>query len=278
MARRCISILPSRGPRDQALPRGRRRDPPSVHTGHGKVCPSSPSQGSALTPDKIKKRTPLRPRVVKRAQFSPHISVRTICRPHSSCVLSTLTFAHHILRLDKRPHTRLTTTTSPFDLTHCPLPYFKMRSSSRPAHRHPSHSHSRSHSHRTPSRSQRRFAFLRAPSAMFSRFNILRASIYCTFCSFLDCRGLMSIVLFVATIALVFLWSVVCLAIAAHFQSVLSASDLSASYLHGRAQRPTTDSFWQLVLYHSQFSYPRQPLPSFSYCACSVSPHASNEG
>jgi len=80
-----------------------------------------------------------------------------------------------------------------------------MRSSSRPAHRHPSHSHSRSHSHRTPSRPQPRFAFLRAPSAMFSSFNILRASIY----------------------SLVFLWSIICLAIAAHFQSVLSPSDLT---------------------------------------------------
>ncbi|KAI0254385.1 hypothetical protein BJV78DRAFT_1274206 [Lactifluus subvellereus] len=40
---------------------------------------------------------------------------------------------------------------------------------------------------------------------MFSTFNIIRASIY----------------------SLVFLWSVICLAIAAHFQSVLSASDLT---------------------------------------------------
>jgi len=40
---------------------------------------------------------------------------------------------------------------------------------------------------------------------MFSTFNIIRASIY----------------------SLVFLWSIICLAIAAHFQSVLSASDLT---------------------------------------------------
>jgi len=74
-----------------------------------------------------------------------------------------------------------------------------MRSSSRPAHRHPSHSH------RTPSRPHRRFAFLRAPSAMFSTFNIIRASVYSS----------------------VFICSIICLAIAAHFQSVLSASDLT---------------------------------------------------
>ncbi|KAI9512179.1 hypothetical protein F5148DRAFT_1164561 [Russula earlei] len=76
-----------------------------------------------------------------------------------------------------------------------------MRSSSRPARRHPSHSHS----HRNPSRPPRRFAFMRAPSAMFSTFNIIRASVY----------------------SLVFLWSIICLALAAHFQSVLSASDLT---------------------------------------------------
>ncbi|KAI0003081.1 hypothetical protein BJV74DRAFT_815394 [Russula compacta] len=74
-----------------------------------------------------------------------------------------------------------------------------MRSSSRPAHRHPSYSH------RTPSRPHRRFAFLRASSAMFSVFNIIRTFVY----------------------ALVFIWSLVCLGIAAHFQSVLSASDLT---------------------------------------------------
>ncbi|KAH9966117.1 hypothetical protein BC827DRAFT_1182285 [Russula dissimulans] len=76
-----------------------------------------------------------------------------------------------------------------------------MRSSSRPAHRHPSHSH------RTPSHPRHRFAFLRVPSAMsrFSIFNIIRASIY----------------------SFVFLWSIICLALAAHFQSVLSSSDLT---------------------------------------------------
>jgi len=81
-----------------------------------------------------------------------------------------------------------------------------MRSSSRPAHRHHHHSSS-SHPRRTPSRPHHpsRFAFLRAPSAMFSTFNIIRASIY----------------------SLVFLWSIICLAIAVHFQSVLSASDLT---------------------------------------------------
>ncbi|KAI0269152.1 hypothetical protein BC834DRAFT_865023 [Gloeopeniophorella convolvens] len=77
-----------------------------------------------------------------------------------------------------------------------------MRSSSRPAHRRPSHSH---HQPTSQSRPRPRFAFLRAPSAMFSTFNIIRASIY----------------------SLVFLWSIICLAIAAHFQSVLSASDLT---------------------------------------------------
>ncbi|KAN0126974.1 hypothetical protein V8E52_000614 [Russula decolorans] len=75
-----------------------------------------------------------------------------------------------------------------------------MRSSSRPAHRHPSYSH------RTPSRPPPpRFAFLRAPSAMFSAFNIIRASVYSS----------------------VFICTIICLAIAAHFQSVLSASDLT---------------------------------------------------
>jgi len=74
-----------------------------------------------------------------------------------------------------------------------------MRSSSRPAHRHPSHSH------RTPSRPHRRFAFLRAPSAMFSTFNIIRTSVYSS----------------------VFLCSFICLAISAHFLGVLSASDLT---------------------------------------------------
>jgi len=74
-----------------------------------------------------------------------------------------------------------------------------MRSSSRPAHRLPSHSH------RTPSRPHRRFAFLRAPSAMFSTFNIIRASVYSS----------------------VLLCSIICLAIAAHFLSVLSTSDLT---------------------------------------------------
>jgi len=82
-----------------------------------------------------------------------------------------------------------------------------MRSSSHSAHRHPSHSH------RTPSRPhprprpRPRFAFLRVPSAMsrFSTFNIIRASIY----------------------SFVFLWTIICLALAAHFQSVLSASDLT---------------------------------------------------
>lgn len=52
-----------------------------------------------------------------------------------------------------------------------------MRSSSRPAYRHPSYSH------RPPSRPHPRFAFLRAPSAMFSTFNIIRASVYCTLLS-----------------------------------------------------------------------------------------------
>ena len=49
-----------------------------------------------------------------------------------------------------------------------------MRSSSRPAYRHPSYSH------RTPSRPRPRFAFLQALSAMFSTFNIIRASVYGT--------------------------------------------------------------------------------------------------
>ena len=116
--------------------------------------------------------------------------MRTICRPHSSCVLSTLTltFAHSTIRQTTThpPHDN----NDPFRSDSLSSTYFKMRSSSRPAHRHPSHSHSRSHSRRTPSRPRRRFAFLRAPSAMFSTFNIIRASIYCTFFSFLDCRGL----------------------------------------------------------------------------------------
>ena len=113
------------------------------------------------------------PRVVRRALFSALKSVRP-----SAFHIPRVSYPHspshsHILR----PHVRLTTATSlsiPFIV---PFLYFKMRSSSRPAHRHPSHSH------RTPSRPHRRFAFLRAPSAMFSTFNIIRASVYCMFLS-----------------------------------------------------------------------------------------------
>lgn len=59
---------------------------------------------------------------------------------------------------------------------------------------------------------------------MFSTFNIIRASIYCTYVSSSECRRYQP-----SIIALVFLWSIICLAIGAHFQSVLSASDLSKS-------------------------------------------------
>jgi len=143
----------------------------------------------------------------------------------------------HILRLDRQTTTHLPhDKNDPFDPTHSSS-YFKMRSSSRPAHRHPSHSH------RTPSRPRPRprFAFLRVPSAMsrFSTFNIIRASIYCTFLLHLP------IVVIVdqhfAMIAFVFLWSIICLALAAHFQSVLSASDLSESCTRDSAWRPSTD-------------------------------------
>ena len=103
--------------------------------------------------------------------------------------------------------------------------YFKMRSSSRPAHRHPSYSH------RTPSRPNPRFAFLRAPSAMFSTFNIIRASVYCTLLSSIGFKH--SINIFPPLTASVFICTIICLAIAAHFQSVLSASDLSESCVHG---------------------------------------------
>jgi hypothetical protein len=72
----------------------------------------------------------------------------------------------------------------------------------------------------------------------FSTFNIIRASIYCTFFS------LLSIVMIVdqhfAMIAFVFLWSIICLALAAHFQSVLSASVLSESSTRDSAQRVPT--------------------------------------
>ncbi len=62
---------------------------------------------------------------------------------------------------------------------------------------------------------------------MFSIFNIIRASIYCTYVSSFDHHGYQ-----LSIIALVFLWSIICLAIAAHFQSVLSASDLSEFSFH----------------------------------------------
>ncbi|KAI0303236.1 hypothetical protein BC826DRAFT_984183 [Russula brevipes] len=86
-----------------------------------------------------------------------------------------------------------------------------MRSSSRPAHRH----HQTSHPHRTPSRPHPpRFAFLRAPSAMFSI-----SSFFSRFSTINIIRGFVYF--------FVFLWSIVCLAIAVHFNGVLSASDLT---------------------------------------------------
>jgi len=188
-----------------------------------------PIKGPALTPDNATLKHPLRPRVVKRAQFSPHISVGTICRPHSSCVLSTLTFAHSTIR----PHTRLTTTTPPFDLTHCLLPI------------------SRCALHLVPPTDTLPILILVlipivpllvlnldlrfcGHQAQCSRLLTSFAPLFIVrFFSFLDYRGANVDRVYFATIALVFLWSIICLAIAAHFQSVLSPSDLSASYLRG---------------------------------------------
>jgi hypothetical protein len=72
--------------------------------------------------------------------------------------------------------------------------------------------------------------------------------------------------------ASVFICTIICLAIAAHFQSVLSASDLSEPCMHDRHRLLSTEPSWQLVSYHSQFSYPRQPLSSFSCCRSSIFP------
>ncbi len=72
--------------------------------------------------------------------------------------------------------------------------------------------------------------------------------------------------------ASVFICTIICLAIAAHFQSVLSASDLSKPCMHDRYRLLNTEPSWQLVLYHLQFSYPRQPLSSSLCCRSSRFP------
>jgi hypothetical protein len=161
------------------LPRGR--------TAEARRCPRTGNDAHHPPyPQKCTLKHARPPRVLGRAQFSALSYKRAaICRPHSSCVLSTLTFAHSTIRQDD--HTSASRQQRAFRSHSLSSSYFKMRSSSRPAHGHHLHS---SHSHRTPSRPHpRRFAFLRAPSAMFSissffsRFstiNIIRAFVYCT--------------------------------------------------------------------------------------------------
>lgn len=157
----------------------------------------------------------------------PKISRIKACRHLPTTLLVCPVHLHphnsHILRLDTPPHFCLARTTT---LRSDPLSssYFKMRSSSRPAHRHPSHSH------RTPPHPPSRFAFLRAPSAMLSTFNIIRASVYCTFSLIDSCHSQSTSFTMIAS---VLLCSIICLAIAAHFLSVLSSSELSESYTHG---------------------------------------------
>ena len=160
--------------------------------------------------------------------------MRAICRPHSSCVLSTLTltFAHSTIRQTTThpPHDN----NDPFDLAHCLLPI------------------SRCALHLVPPTDtplilnlilvlilivpllvlnlDLRFCGHRAQCSQnltsFAPLFIVRFSLFSIAAGHVDR-------VFIATIALVFLWSIICLAIAAHFQSVLSASDLSASYLRG---------------------------------------------
>ena len=164
----------------------------------------------------------------------------------------------HILRLDRRPHTRLTTTTTPFDLTHFLLPI------------------SRCALHLVPPTDSLPIPIAPPPLVLHL---VLRFCGHRAQCS----QPLMSFVLlFIVRLshlslntadqhfsltASVFICTIICLAIAAHFQSVLSASDLSKPCMHDRYRLLNTEPSWQLVLYHSQSSYPRQPLPSFSYCA-----------
>ncbi|ETW83945.1 hypothetical protein HETIRDRAFT_155254, partial [Heterobasidion irregulare TC 32-1] len=59
--------------------------------------------------------------------------------------------------------------------------------------------------HRTPPQPVRRTLFSRLSSGMPSVFNVIRACVY----------------------SIVILWSIICLAIAVHFQSILSSSDLT---------------------------------------------------
>jgi hypothetical protein len=123
-------------------------------------------------------------------------SLKIVCR----CGLSAI----HIPRVSTgavsthTPHafSTITTTHLPHDnndfflnLNSLSSSYFKMRSSSGPAYRHPSQAHLPVSSHSKP-----RFMFLRTPSAMFSTFNIIRASIYCTFISSAQCAKLIAMI------------------------------------------------------------------------------------
>jgi hypothetical protein len=103
---------------------------------------------------------------------------RSIYQPHSSCVHSSSVHSHTTRIFYDYDHTSTSRQQRFFsNLNSLSSSYFKMRSTSGPAYRHPSQAHL------PVSRSKPRFMFLRTPSAMFSTFNIIRASIYCTFIS-----------------------------------------------------------------------------------------------
>ena len=128
----------------------------------------------------------------------------------------------HILRIDEQPHFRLTTTTT-LDLTHCPLPNLRCAL------------------HLAPPTD-----ILPIPIApplvhlLVLRFCGHRAQCFQPLTSsvllFIVRHSHLSLKTFdqhFTSTASVFICTIICLAIAAHFQSVLSASDLSESHMHG---------------------------------------------